>query len=68
MRENLSFGCDTNLGVQSQKMARGLEFRIKEVESLCYLCSQNKGADQLSSYCAADLRLCYCICKYPVFS
>ena len=24
-----------------------------------YLCSENKGADQLCSYCSADLRLCF---------
>ena len=28
-----------------------------------YLCSENKGADQLRSYCAADLPLCFRICK-----
>ena len=34
------------------------------------LCSENKGVDQLRSYsyCAADLRLCFRICKKPVFS
>ena len=31
---------------------------------LQYLCSENKGADQLrGSNRAADLRLCFCICK-----
>ena len=38
---------DTNRAVQSQKTARGLKFRIKKVEGLYYLCSENKGADQL---------------------
>ena len=38
------------------------------MEGLYYLCSENKGADQLRSYCAADLRLCFRICKKPVFS
>ena len=33
-----------------------------------YLCSENKGADQLRSYREADLRLCFRICKKPVFS
>ena len=33
-----------------------------------YLCSENKGADQLCSYRETDLRLCFCICKKPVFS
>ena len=27
------------------------------------MCSENKGADQLRSYWAADLRLCFRICK-----
>ena len=56
---------DTNQAVQSQKMARGLKFRIK---GLYYPYSGNKGADQLRSYCAADLRLCFRICKKPVIS
>ena len=51
-----------------QKMARGLKFWIKKVEGLYYLCSENKGADQLCGYCEADLRLCFCICKTLVFS
>ena len=33
-----------------------------------YLCSKNKGADQLHGYCKADLRLCFRIYKKPVFS
>ena len=54
---------DTNQAVQLQKIARGLKFRIKKVEGLFYLCSENKGADQLRSYSEADLRLCFHICK-----
>ena len=42
---------DTNRAVQPQKMVRGLKFRIYEVEELYYLCSENKGTDQLRSYC-----------------
>ena len=53
---------------QSHKMARGLKFRIYEVEGLYYLCSENKGADQLRGCCEADLRLCFRICKKLVFS
>ena len=30
--------------------------------------SENKGADQLHGYREGDLRLCFCICKNPVFS
>ena len=32
-------------------------------EGLYYLCSENKEADQLHSYCAADLHLFFRICK-----
>ena len=53
---------DTNRAVQPQKMARGLKFRIKKEEGLYYLCSGNKGADR-----EADLRLCFRMCKKPVF-
>ena len=35
---------------------------------MLYLCSENKGADQLRGYREADLRLCFRICKKPVFS
>ena len=59
---------DTNWAVQPQKMARGMKSRIWEVEGLYYLFSKNKGADQLRGYREADLRLCFCICKKPVFS
>ena len=31
--------------------------RIEKEEGLYYLCSENKVADQLCSYCTADLRL-----------
>ena len=54
---------NTNQAVQPQKMARDLNFRISEVEGLYYLCSKNKDADQLPSDSAADLRLCFRICK-----
>ena len=33
-----------------------------------YPCSENKGADQLRGFREADLRLCFLICKKPVFS
>ena len=58
----------TNRAVQPQKMARGLKFRIYVVEEVYYLCSENKGADQLRGYREADLRLCFRICKMLVFS
>ena len=53
-------------------MVRGLKFRIKEEWVLYYRCSENKGADQLRGHREgdreADLRLCFRICKKPVFS
>ena len=59
---------DTNQAVQPQEMARSLKFCIREVEGLYYLCSENKGTDQLRGYREADLRLCFRICKMLVFS
>ena len=44
-------------------MARGLKFRIKKIEGLSSLCSENKGADQLCGYREADLRLCFAYAK-----
>ena len=44
-----------------------LEILYKEEEGLYYLCSENKGADQLCGYRTADLHLCFCICKNQVF-
>ena len=35
---------------------------------MCFLCSENKGADQLRGYREAGLRLCFCICRSLVFS
>ena len=54
-----TFWSDTNQAVQLQKMARGLKFRIYKVEGSYYLCSENKGADQLRGHREADLRLCF---------
>ena len=54
---------DTNQAVQLQKMARGLKFRLKKVEGLYYLYSENKGTDQLRGYREADLCLCFRKCK-----
>ena len=59
---------DTNRAVQLQKMARGLKFRIYEVEGLYYPCSENKGADQLCGYREADLRPCFRIYAKTRFS
>ena len=35
---------------------------------LYYPCCENKGADQLRSYCEADLRLSFRIGQIPIFS
>ena len=58
---------DTNRPVQAQKQARSLKFFIYKVKELNYLCSENKGADQLRNYCEADLRLCFHLCRLFVF-
>ena len=58
-------GGGVNRPVQSKKMTRGWKFR--KVEALNYPCCENKGADQLRSYCEADLRLCFRICRLLVF-
>ena len=50
---------DTYQAVQSQNLARGLKFWIWEVDELTYLCSENKGTDQMRDHCASDLRLCF---------
>ena len=68
MRKPVFVVSDTNRAVQPQKVARDLKFRTEEVEGLYYPCSENKGADQLGGYREADLRLCFRICKNPVFS
>ena len=51
-----------------KRWARGLKFQIEKVEGLYYPCSENKGPDHLRDYREADLRLCFRICKKPVFS
>ena len=72
MRENRSSGFPTrsytNGLVQSQKQASGLKFWLSVEEELYYQSIENKGADQLCSYCTADLRLCFRICRCLVFS
>ena len=53
------------------KIARSLQFWILEKEGLYYLCSENKGADQLRGYRKdrkAGLHLCFRICRLLVFS
>ena len=58
---------DTNQSVLPQKKAKILKFLVY-VEEFYSPFSENKGADQLCSYCTADLRLCFRICRNPFFS
>ena len=44
-----------------------MKFFIYVEEEFYYPCSEKKGADQLCSYCTADLRLCFRICRLLVF-
>ena len=44
-----------------------MKFRIQVEEELYYPSSENKGADQLRSYCEADLRLCFRLGRLLVF-
>ena len=48
---------DTNRPLLSQKKARSLKLRIQEEEKLYYLCSKNKGIDQLRLYFRIDKAL-----------
>ena len=57
---------DTDRAVQAQNMARDWKFWFKKEEEFYYPCSENKGADQLRSYCEADLRLRFRICRMLV--
>ena len=59
---------DTNQAVQAQKTARGWKFWNLKVEEFYYPCSEKEGADQLRTYCEADLRLCFRIFKILIFS
>ena len=58
---------DTNRPAQAQKRDRNLKFRIYVEEELYYPSSENKGADQLRSYCEADLHLCFRLDRLLVF-
>ena len=69
--ENRSSGflarSDTNCwSVQLQKRARCLKFQVQEEEELYYPSSENKGTDQLHSYCEAALRLCFNVFTYAI--
>ena len=58
----------TQTGLRSlRKCLEAWKFCFEEGEELYYPCSKNKDADQLRGYREADLRLCFRICKNPVF-
>ena len=46
-------------GCTSTEDGKRLEILDLESRGIDYLCSKNKGADQLHSNCAADLSLCF---------
>ena len=57
--------CETRVYYEPRCEKTGLrDFRPGPTQT----CSKNKGADQLRGYREADLRLCFRICKKPVFS
>ena len=56
----------TQIGLGNHR--RWLEARNFGTRKKYYPCSENKGADQLCGYRTTDLRLCFRICKNPVFS
>ena len=55
---------DTNRAVQARRWLEILDLESRGIVlSMC----ENKGADQLRSYCEADLRLCFRLCRLLVF-
>ena len=62
LSSELTTRSNTMRAVRQQKMAR-----ILNVNGYNYLCSEKETADQLRSYRAADLRLCFRICKKQPF-
>ena len=66
----LSFGVSKQVPHKSDcvTIEDGLSLQILDFDRKgTILCSENKKADQLRSYCAADLRLCFRICKKTGF-
>ena len=66
MSLKLSFGVSKQVQHKSDcaTIEDGLSLQIFDYDRRgTILCSENKEADQLRSYCAADLRLCFLICK-----
>ena len=67
--KNFGFGVrKPRILVLDQKIAKRLKFQNwKEASYIYHPVNENKSADQLCSYCEADLRLCFCICRALVF-
>ena len=57
---------DTNRAAQAQMM--GLARGFRKMRNCTIHVAKNKDADQLRSYCEADLRICFCIRNMLVFS
>ena len=65
----LVIGVSDQVRHKPKKMARGSNLWIEKVEGLYYyLCTENKGADQLRDHCAADLHFCFGIFRKQFFS
>ena len=56
---------DTNRAVQSQKMVRDCKFGFRRKSNCTIRVAKTKAL--ISSYCEADLRLCFRLCRLWVF-
>ena len=68
--ENQSLGSPTRVCTSTedgQRLEIISDLGSRHVEGLRFLCSKNKGANQLRGYHEADLLLCFRICKRQVF-
>ena len=55
------------LNCSATENGKMLEILYLVSRGIYQLCNEEKGADQLRGYREADLRLCFRICKKPVF-
>ena len=51
-----------------RRWLEAVNFGFRKPKKLYYPCSANKGADQLHSYCEADLRLYFHQCRFFFFA
>ena len=58
---------DTKPGYTVTEDGQRLEILDLESRGIVHPCCENKGADKLRSYCEADLRLCFRLCRLLVF-